>query len=124
MYNAPRAILLIDPRGHVEWSRESSWATLGDWDGDGLDEVFLGEGYVVNAKGDVLSEVPDFFSNVMICDVLGDARAEFILPRINMKDHTAQLEVYTDASVNHNSATNKVTKTKKITKRVLDWTCY
>ncbi len=124
MYNAPRAILLIDPRGHVEWSKQSSWATMGDWDGDGLDEVFLGEGYVVNGRGDVLSEVPDFFSNVMICDVMGDARAEFILPRINMRDHTAQLEVYTNTSVNRNRATNMVTKAKEITKRVLNWTCY
>jgi len=124
IYNASRAIYLIHPRGHVEWSRESSWATMGDWDGDGLDEVFLGGGYVVDGRADVLAEVPDFFSNVMVCDVIGDGRAEFILPRINMKDHTAQLEVYTNTSANPSRLTNAVTERKKITDRVLNWTCY
>lgn len=125
MYNAARAVSLVDARGNTDWTVEgSSWASLGDWTGNGLSDVFLGDGYVVDGEGNILAEVPDFFSNVVICDVMGDQREEFILARVSMRDQTAQLEIYTNAAENRNPLTSRVPEKKTVSQRILNWTCY
>lgn len=119
-----RVVSLIDSGGKVVWTEQAEWAVLGDWTGDGLSEVFLGDGRIVTGSGKLAGKVPDFFSNAVVCDVLGDLRDEIVLVRANAAERTAQLEVYTNPAVNPHTATSRVPANRKVTRRVLNWSCY
>lgn len=124
MWAAPRAVILLDGDGKVAWTLESEWATLGDWDGDGLMEVFLGDGRIVDYRGRTLGYTPDFFSNAVSCDVLGDKRDELIVVRVDGPRRQAEIQVYSNAAANLHQSTRSIPRKRTVSRRILNWTCY
>ncbi len=124
MAGGQRVVSLLDCRGRTLWIRPSEWVIMGDWTGDGLSDVFLENGTIVGGDGRVLSQIPSFFANAVVCDLTGDLRDEIATVSVDEASKSARLEVYTNAGENANPATNRTPQRRGISTRTLNWTCY
>lgn len=123
----PAKILAIDRTGRIRRTLDnSSWFWLGDWDGDGRDDPFLRHGApaseIVTGDGRQLALLPDFYSEAVVADVLGDARAEFILA--SSSGEQSWLEIHTNPAPNPHPSTAAVPARRQNLKVWANWTCY
>ena len=124
MADGQRVVSLLDCHGRTLWTKPSEWMIMGDWTGDGLNEVFLENGTIVSGDGRVLGEIPAFFANAVVCDLLGDMRDEIALVSVSEQNKTARLEVHTNAKENRCPATSRKPERRSISTRTLNWTSY
>jgi len=122
----PAKVLAIDAAGQIRKTLDnSSWFWLGDWDGDGRDDLFLRHGApsceIVNGEGRQLALLPDHYSEAVVADVLGDRRAEFIL--VHSEGEQCWLDIYTNPAANPHAAT-AAEPARGNRKDWANWTCY
>ena len=131
----PRArdrVLALSARGEVLWSFETVqpdmqeggfgfW--LGDWDGDGLDEVFVNDKekvLVVDGWGRIVDSFPGHL--VYVFDLVGDARAEAVV--VTGIEPGMELQIVTNDRPNPNPSTNRVKERRVTTKEMYNATRY
>ena len=123
----PAKLYALDAKGVIRKTYlNTSWFWLGDWNGDGRDDLFLRHGApaceVLGGNDRQLALLPDFFSESVVADVLGDHRAEFIVAADD-GDRT-WLEVYTNSAANPHPATAREPASRACLKALANWTCY
>jgi hypothetical protein len=96
---------------------------VGDWTGDGYDEVFINDPEkinILNGHGEVLETIPGHL--IYVFDLLGDQRVEAVL--LNEIAPGMQLQIATNDKPNPNPETNENITTRKITKAMYNCTRY
>jgi hypothetical protein len=111
----PDRILALSAAGDLLWDLEivqpdmqeggfGFW--LGDWDGDGLDEVFVNDPdkvNVLNGQGALIDTIPGHL--IYVLDLTGDRRAEAVV--LNGIEPGFEMQVWTNDAPNPNPATNR-----------------
>lgn len=107
---------------------------VGDWDGDGLDELFVPQDdafEIRDGKGKPLGAIPKSMPGArvggptelpFVGDVLGDRRAEVVV--VGQSGEEAWLEVYTNSAENGNEGTRQVPAVRHNTKALANWCLY
>jgi len=112
--NSPDRIVALDSAGNLLWHYEvvqpdmqeggfGFW--LGDWDGDGLDEVFVNDPdkvLVLNGHGKLIDEIPGHL--IYVFDLIGDARAEAVV--LTGIEPGMRMQIVTNDRPNPNPETN------------------
>ncbi|MFA6135415.1 MAG: hypothetical protein WC869_15495 [Phycisphaerae bacterium] len=112
----PDKIVALDCQGRLLWEHEviqpdmqeggfGFW--LGDWNGDGLDEVFVNDPekvLVLDGYGEVIDTIPDHL--IYVFDLLGDSRAEAVT--LTGIEPGMQMKIVTNNRPNYNPRTNKI----------------
>jgi hypothetical protein len=96
---------------------------LGDWDGDGLDEVFINDPQkvnILNGRGEVLETLPGHL--IYVFDLLGDSRVEAIT--LDDIAPCMKLNIITNDALNSNPATNALIAHRKTTQAMFNCTRY
>jgi hypothetical protein len=128
----PDKVLALTNQGHLLWEFEAVrpeiqeggfgfW--LGDWDGDGLDEVFINDPEQVNildGHGRVIDTIPGHL--IYVFDLLGDSRAEAVV--LTGIEPGMQLQIVTNDRPNPNPATNRPIRRRQTTKAMYNCTRY
>jgi hypothetical protein len=96
---------------------------LGDWDGDGLDEIFINDPQkvnILNGRGEVMETLPGHL--IYVFDLLGDSRVE----AITLDDIAPgmKLNIITNDALNSNPATNALITHRKTTQAMFNCTRY
>jgi len=90
---------------------------LGDWNGDGLDEVLVNDREkvnILNGYGEVIDTIPGHL--IYVLDLVGDDRAEAVV--LTGIEPGFEMQVWTNDAVNANPATNRV-RTHRVTTRAM-----
>lgn len=112
----PDKVVALDSKGQLLWEYEVEqpdmqeggfgfW--LGDWNGDGLDEVFVNDPekcLVLDGHGKVIDVIPDHL--IYVFDLVGDSRAEAVM--LDKIEPGMKLKIVTNDAPNNNPATNKI----------------
>jgi hypothetical protein len=112
----PDKVVALDCHGKLLWEHEviqpdmqeggfGFW--LGDWNGDGLDEVFVNDPekvLVLDGHGKVIDTIHDHLIHVH--DILGDSRAEAIT--LTGIEPGMQMKIVTNNTPNPNPGTNRI----------------
>lgn len=101
--------------GHGFW--------LGDWDGDGLDEVFVNDPdkvLILNGHGQVVDTIPGHL--VYVFDLVGDARVEAVI--VDDIKPGFSLKVVTNDQPNPNPLTNRPIARRATTEAMYNCTRY
>ncbi len=96
---------------------------LGDWDGDGLDEVFINDPDKVNildGEGHVIETIPGHL--IYVFDLVGDARAEAVV--LTGIEPGMEMQIWTNDAPNPNPATNQVIARRETTRALYNCTRY
>lgn len=128
----PDKVVALDNKGTLLWEYEviqpdmqeggfGFW--LGDWDGDGLDEVFVNgpeKVLVLNGRGELIDTIPDHLVHVL--DLWGDSRAEAIT--VDKIEPGMRLQIVTNDRPNPNPATNRLITHRQTTQAMYNATRY
>jgi hypothetical protein len=128
----PDRVLVLTAGGELLWDREivqpdmqeggfGFW--LGDWDGDGLDEVFVNDPEKVNifdGRGELIETLPNHL--IYVFDLVGDRRAEAVV--LTGIEPGFKLQVWTNDAPNRNPATSLVPIARVTTKSMYNCTRY
>jgi hypothetical protein len=128
----PDNVLALTSDGELLWDYEVQqpdmqeggfgfW--LGDWDGDGLDEVFINDQEkvdILDGFGRVMETLPGHL--IYVFDLVGDARAEAVV--LTGIEPGMQMQVWTNDSHNPNPLTNKNIYRRITTKTMYNCTRY
>jgi hypothetical protein len=96
---------------------------LGDWDGDGLDEVFVNDPQqviVLDGYGDVVDTIPGHL--IYVFDLVGDSRAEAVV--LTGIEPGMQMQIVTNDKPNPNPATNRTIERRQTTEAMINCTRY
>jgi hypothetical protein len=130
--NLPDKVVALDNKGSLLWERQvvqpdmqeggfGFW--LGDWNGDGLDEIFVNDPQkvlVLDGHGKLIDEIPDHL--IYVFDLLGDSRAEAVT--LDKIAPGMKLKIVTNDKPNRNPATNKVIERRQATPAMYNCTRY
>jgi hypothetical protein len=112
----PDKVVALDHQGKLLWEyvvvqpdmQEGGFGFwLGDWNGDGLDEVFVNDPdkcLVLDGHGKVIDTIPDHL--VYVFDLVGDSRAEAVM--LDKIEPGMKLKIVTNDAPNTNPATSKI----------------
>jgi hypothetical protein len=112
----PDKVVALDHQGKLLWEyivvqpdmQEGGFGFwLGDWNGDGLDEVFVNDPdkcLVLDGHGKVIDTIGDHL--IYVFDLVGDARAEAVM--LDKIEPGMKLKVVTNDAPNPNPATNRI----------------
>ncbi|HSV26950.1 MAG TPA: hypothetical protein VLH60_03565, partial [Sedimentisphaerales bacterium] len=128
----PDKVVAIDNKGNLLWQHEviqpdmqeggfGFW--LGDWDGDGLDEVFVNDPekvLVLNGRGELIDTIPDHL--IYVFDLWGDSRAEAIT--IDKIEPGMKLRIVTNDRANSEPASNALIQRRMTTPAMYNSTRY
>jgi hypothetical protein len=128
----PDQVIALDDRGNTLWDFEvvqpdiqeggfGFW--LGDWDGDGLDEVFVNgphEIHILDGDGSLIETLPNHL--IYVFDLVGDSRAEAVV--LTGIEPGMQLEIVTNNEPNQNPATNQAIERRITTPAMYNVTRY
>jgi hypothetical protein len=128
----PDKLVTLDWQGNLLWDYEivqpdmqeggfGFW--LGDWDGDGLDEIFVNDPEKVNifnGYGQVIETIPGHL--IYVFDLVGDRRAEAII--LNGIEPGMKLQVVTNDRPNPHPETNRPPDRRVTTKAMYNATRY
>jgi hypothetical protein len=129
---SPDRVVALSSQGELLWSHEvrgpdvqeggfGFW--LGDWDGDGLDEVFVNDPeqvQVLNGAGELVDTIPGHL--IYVLDLVGDARAEAVV--LTGIEPGMRLEIQTNDRPNPHEATNQVIERRETTPAMYNVTRY
>lgn len=90
---------------------------LGDWNGDGLDEVFVNDPekvVILNGRGEIIDTIPGHL--VYVFDLVGDTRAEAVV--LTGIEPGFEMQVWTNDAPNPNPLTNR-DRTRRVTTRAM-----
>ena len=96
---------------------------LGDWDGDGLDEVFINDPHkvnILNGRGEVIETLPGHL--IYVFDLFGDSRVEAVT--LDEIAPGMKLNIITNDAVNFNPTTNALITHRKTTRAMFNCTRY
>ncbi len=128
----PDHILALTPSGTLLWDfaveqpdmQEGGFGFwLGDWNGDGLDEIFVNDSEKVNildGYGKIIDTLPGHL--IYVFDLVGDARAEAVV--LTGIEPGMQMQVWTNDAPNPNPATRRVIVNRTTTKTMYNCTRY
>jgi len=128
----PDKVVALDRTGKLLWDYEvvqpdmqeggfGFW--LGDWNGDGLDEVFVNDPekvLVLDGYGKVIDTIPDHL--IYVFDLVGDARAEAIT--LTGIEPGMKMQIVTNDAPNDNPKTNKIIEKRVTTEAMYNATRY
>jgi hypothetical protein len=128
----PDKVVTLDNAGKLLWELEliqpdmqeggfGFW--LGDWDGDGLDEVFVNDQEKVNildGRGHVVDTFPGHL--IYVFDLTGDSRAEAVI--LTSIEPGMQMQIVTNDRPNPNPRTNAVLSHRSTTRAMINATRY
>jgi hypothetical protein len=128
----PDRVLALDSQGTLLWDFEvyqpdmqeggfGFW--LGDWNGDGLDEVFVNDPEKVNildGRGRIIDEIPGHL--VYVFDLVGDSRAEAIV--LSGIEPGMRLDIVSNDAFNPNRQTNEIITRRHTTREMYNSTRY
>lgn len=128
----PDRVIALDSHGELLWKHEvrqpnmqeggfGFW--LGDWNGDGLDEVFVNDPEcvrILDGHGRIIDTIKGHL--VYVFDLLGDARAEAIT--LDGIGPGMSLDIVTNDRPNPHPSTNTLIEKRKITKEMCNSTRY
>ena len=128
----PDKVVALNNRGERIWEREiiqpdmqeggfGFW--LGDWNGDGLDEVFVNDPercLVLNGAGELIDTIPNHL--VYVFDLMGDSGAEAVT--LTGIGPGMRLEIVTNDAPNDNPATRAFIERRKETPAMYNSTRY
>ena len=128
----PDHVLALTHEGELLWDFEVEqpdmqeggfgfW--LGDWNGDGLDEVFINDKEkvnILNGNGHIIDTIPGHL--IYVFDLVGDARAEAVV--LTGIAPGMQMQVWTNDAINPHSLTNKHIARRVTTKAMYNCTRY
>ena len=112
----PDKVVALDHQGKLLWEYEvvqpdmqeggfGFW--LGDWNGDGLDEVFVNDPekvLVLDGYGKLIDTIPDHL--IYVFDLVGDARAEAVT--LDKIEPGMKLKIVANDAPNPDPATKKI----------------
>jgi hypothetical protein len=96
---------------------------LGDWDGDGLDEIFINDPHkvnILNGCGEVIETLPGHL--IYVFDLFGDSRVEAVT--LDEIAPGMKLNIITNDAVNFNPTTNALITFRKTTRAMFNCTRY
>jgi hypothetical protein len=96
---------------------------LGDWDGDGLDEVWVNDPEAVNildGKGRIIDKLPGHL--IYVFDLVGDRRAEGVI--LTGIKPGMEMQIWTNDRPNHHPATRAVPERRETTRAMINCTRY
>lgn len=128
----PDKVVALDNQGKLLWERKiirpdmqeggfGFW--LGDWDGDGLDEIFVNDPKdvnIFNGQGELVDQIPGHL--IYVFDLIGDSRAEAII--LTGIEPGMQLQIIANDRPNPNAATNQEIARRVTTKAMYNATRY
>ena len=128
----PDKVVALDNTGKLLWEREvvqpdmqeggfGFW--LGDWNGDGLDEIFVNDPekvLVLDGYGKLIDTIPDHL--IYVFDLVGDSRAEAVT--LDKIEPGMKLKIVTNDKPNPNPATNEIIERRQTTPAMYNCTRY
>jgi hypothetical protein len=128
----PDKVVALSSSGELLWDSEvvqpdmqeggfGFW--LGDWDGDGLDEVFVNDPekvIVLDGHGEVIDTIPGHL--IYVFDLVGDSRAEAVI--LTGIKPGMQMQIVTNDRPNPNPATNRTVERRQTTMEMVNCTRY
>ncbi|MCC6453309.1 MAG: hypothetical protein IT328_00050 [Caldilineaceae bacterium] len=128
----PDKVVTLDKDGNLLWEMEiiqpdvqeggfGFW--LGDWDGDGFDEIFVNDQEkvnILNGAGKLIDTIPGHL--IYVFDLVGDQRAEAVI--LTGIEPGMQMQIITNDQPNPNPATNAVIDQRAATKSMINATRY
>lgn len=128
----PDKVVVLDKEGHFLWDVElvqpdmqeggfGFW--LGDWDGDGLAEIFVNDREKVNifdGHGRLIDTIPGHL--IYVFDLVGDSRAEAVM--LTGIEPGMSLQIVTNDKPNPNPETNREISRRITTKAMYNATRY
>jgi hypothetical protein len=128
----PDQVVALDKEGSLLWQMEliqpdmqeggfGFW--LGDWNGDGLDEIFVNDQEKVNildGYGKLIDTIPGHL--IYVFDLVGDSRAEAVI--LTGIEPGMQMQIVTNEQPNPNPNTNRELAQRLTTKAMYNVTRY
>jgi hypothetical protein len=96
---------------------------LGDWNGNGLDEVFVNDEEKVNildGYGNIIDKIPGHL--IYVFDLVGDTRVEAVV--LTGIEPGMRMQIWTNDAVNNNPATNQLLVRRTTTQAMYNCTRY
>lgn len=125
-------VIALDKNGNMLWDfsihqpdmQEGGFGFwIGDWTGDGYDEVFINDPEkvnILNGYGEIIETIPGHL--IYVFDLAGDQRVEAVL--LDQIAPGMQLQIVTNTDANRHPITNQITAHRITTKAMYNCTRY